>query len=749
MAQVRKQVRASLRRLPNHLVMKPQERVLGGQAGSALWIAGGIALSCFPLLPGYRPAHVLVIELLAMSVEFWGVFGVWMCPWNRIHPLICTASSLCAFVVIPVGVALTGGPRSPAWIALYWAVPFGCYFYPRALGLTFVALAVLAQSMPLLYAHDALHDGYLATLILAVIGYVVIGGGVIAGKGVSDRLRLRSETFVAEQVALRRAASAVIRGEDPDSLYAFITAEIASLIDADVAGIFECVDDEHITVVGSWARYDHQRIATGMMLPVVPGAAVAVAIERGAPARSNGLDGQPGTIGYEFGFVSSVVAPVRIGGQTWGVVGLGSNSPKGFNRYDEQRLETFAELLSNIVTSVEERAELEQQALTDQLTGLLNHRALHQRLEAELAGASRHGRQLAVALLDLDNFKEINDAGGHAAGDEALRLVARCLQEVSRGDDTVGRLGGDEFMWILPDTDSHQAMRAIERARELIAGLASGPRRPTTSAGICDTTSTSDPAELVRRADIALYASKAAGRNQVTLYDAAVAAALEPHARSAWMERAHSLAGLRALARAVDAKDPATSEHSERVASFAGRLAQAAGWSDERIARLREAGLVHDVGKLAVPDALLTKPGRLTERERIQINEHVELSVRIVGNILSEEQVSWIRGHHERPDGCGYPDGLMGEDINDGAALLALADAWDVMVVGRTYSRRKSPEEAYAECLELTGVQFMPVAVEALQALRAAGGLDLEDALEGPDEEPRERSLSARGAGER
>jgi HD-GYP domain-containing protein (c-di-GMP phosphodiesterase class II) len=236
----------------------------------------------------------------------------------------------------------------------------------------------------------------------------------------------------------------------------------------------------------------------------------------------------------------------------------------------------------------------------------------------------------------------------------------------------------------------------------------------------------------VRRADIALYASKASGRDRATLYDTAVASALDTQARDAWVERAQSLAGLRALARAVDAKDPATSQHSERVATFVGRLAQAAGWPDDRVARLQEATLVHDVGKLGVPDAVLTKPGRLTDAERVLINQHVDLSVRIVGNILSEEQVNWIRAHHERPDGLGYPRGLIAEEITDGAALMALADAWDVMVMGRTYSRRKSADEAFTECLELEGRQFMPVAVDALRALREAGWLELETAPTAP-----------------
>jgi diguanylate cyclase (GGDEF)-like protein len=725
MARIRRGVPAWLDRLAANVAMKPEDRLLGGRAGSVLWLVSGAAFSLFPVIPGYPDGHVALTESFALIAVIWGVFGTFFCPWKTVNGLISPISAILAYGLIAYAVSFTGGSRSAIWVCLYWLVLIGCYFYPRKLGITMVVLAIAIQATPLVYDRHALHNGYVALLLMASAGYLVIGWCVLASREVNERLRQRSATLAAEQVALRRAASAVMAGEDPNDVFALVTEELAKLVDCALAGIFECVDGERVKVIAGWGKTDEQTPPIGTLMPIVPGAPMATAIESRATTRGTHLDRQPGTIGYMVGVVSTIAAPVVIGGSVWGLIGLGSHNEAGFDRYDEQRTHAFAELLASIVTSLDERARLESEALTDQLTGLPNHRALHQRLEAELATAERHGRQLAVAMLDLDNFKEINDAGGHASGDEALQQVARCLCDGRRSGDTVGRLGGDEFMWILPDADSHQALAAVERVREQIGLVSVLGRQPTTSAGICDTSSTSNPAELVRRADIALYASKASGRNLATLYDAEVAAALEPQARGAWIERSQSLAGLRALARAVDAKDTATSEHSERVATFVGRLARVIGWPDDRIARLREAALVHDVGKLAVPDALLTKPGRLTERERIQINEHVELSVRIVGNILNDEQVSWIRGHHERPDGRGYPHGLMEHEICDGAALIALADSWDVMVVGRTYSRRRSPAEAYDECLELEGKQFMPVAVEALRELRDAGWLEL------------------------
>jgi diguanylate cyclase (GGDEF)-like protein len=716
--------------LDRNMAMRPEDRALGGRAGSLLWLVAGAAFSLFPVVPGYTDTNVIPTELFAAGAFLWGMFGVFVIPWKRVNPLISPVSSLFAAGVVACAMSFTGGSRSDIWITLYWLVLLACYFYPRGLGILTIGVAIVMQALPLLYDPHAVHNGYLALLLMASAGYVVLGWCVLVGRDFNEGLRLRSDMLLAEQEALRRAASAVMAGEAPDDVFALVAAELAKLVDCDMAGIFECVDSERVKVVAAWAQRDEKMPPLGTLMPIVAGAPFAVAIERQAPARVTGLDQRPGTIGYMLGVVSTIAAPVVIGDEVWGLIGLGSYDDTGFDRHDEQRVRAFTELLGSIVKSLEERARLESQALTDQLTGLPNHRALHQRLTAELVSSRRHGRQLAVVMLDVDNFKEINDAGGHASGDEALRLVANCLLEGRRSGDIVGRLGGDEFMWIMPGADSHQALNAVERVREQIGHVEVDSRQPTTSAGICDTSSTSDPAELVRRADIALYASKASGRDQATLYDAQVAAALEPQAREAWVERAQSLAGLRALARAVDARDPATSEHSERVATFAGRLAQVAGWPDDRVARLREAALVHDVGKLGVPDAILTKPGRLTDSERLLINEHVELSVRIVGNILSDEQVRWIRGHHERPDGGGYPQGLAAEKICDGAALMALADAWDVMVVGRSYNRRKSPEEAFGECVALEGKQFMALAVDALRALREAGWLELET---GPD----------------
>lgn len=178
-----------------------------------------------------------------------------------------------------------------------------------------------------------------------------------------------------------------------------------------------------------------------------------------------------------------------------------------------------------------------------------------------------------------------------------------------------------------------------------------------------------------------------------------------------------ALAGLRALARAIDAKDPMTRQHSDRVAQLAAATAGRLGWSEQRVQLLREAGLVHDVGKIGIPDAILLKPGRLDADEYAQVKQHAPLGANIVEGVLSDEQVEWVRWHHERPDGCGYPDGLTDPDIPAGAAIIALADSWDVMTVSRPYSPPKPRDAALRECLELAGRQFRASILEVFTDL--------------------------------
>ena len=277
---------------------------------------------------------------------------------------------------------------------------------------------------------------------------------------------------------------------------------------------------------------------------------------------------------------------------------------------------------------------------------------------------------------------------------------------------------------LLPETDGVRAFAAVERARALIGAT---PLLPgvsvTVSAGICDLRNAQDADTMFRLADGALYWSKAHGRDATWIYDPDVVRELSAAERAEQLRRSQALLGIRALARAIDAKDPSTRRHSERVAALCRRLAEMLDWEPARAAMLEEAALVHDVGKIGVPDAVLLKPGRLTTTERTLVGRHAELGAQIVEDVLTEEQVEWIHAHHERPDGQGYPRGLQGEEISIGTAILSVADSFDVMTMNRPYSAAKPTDEAITECEGLVGRQFLAEPVEALVRLHASGEL--------------------------
>jgi diguanylate cyclase (GGDEF)-like protein len=713
--------RAMFDRLMSRIAVDSEERALAGVVSGLLYLSGGVTLSLFMVLPGVSRAHPVALLVDSGLACAWGAISLLLIPWPRAPRWLIHVSLTAGFAAITVGVASSGGEASPAWLYLYFIAVFAAYFFtPRVAGV-YVAGCVAAHALPLLYDPRALHSSFGVQLLIGATSYVALGGAVAAGKLLTLGLRTRAEQLAAEQGSLRRVATAVVGGEPAERIYELVALESAALLGAGAAGILRLDAPDRATVMGSWADHEGGRYEPGTSVPVRPGSDVARAVETNLAVRID--DHSVGSPVRRLGYDSSIVAPIHVAGRVWGALAVTMARPARLTQRDEDRLQEFGDLLATAIASIEDRTKLAAQASTDPLTGLPNHRTLHQRLAVELARAKRYDTPLSVAVIDIDQFKQLNDIGGHETGDELLASVARCLARAARTEDTIGRVGGDEFAWIFPETSRQGALVAVERARRMIAATVREPYRVTVSAGICDTEVTADPAELIRLADGALYWSKAHGRNQCWIYDPAVVAELSAQERAERLERSQALLGLRALARAIDAKDPATSEHSDRVSALVGRLARTAGWSDHAAQLLSEAALVHDVGKIGIPDAVLRKTEPLTDEEWTQIRGHAELSARIVEGVLGPEQVEWIRTHHERPDGAGYPRGLRGAQIPEGVALLAMADAWDVMTVSRPYSTPKTTEEALAESVALIGLQFTRAAVDALAVLHAGGDL--------------------------
>jgi diguanylate cyclase (GGDEF)-like protein/putative nucleotidyltransferase with HDIG domain len=368
-----------------------------------------------------------------------------------------------------------------------------------------------------------------------------------------------------------------------------------------------------------------------------------------------------------------------------------------------------------------------EQASEDSLTGLLNHRAFQQRLEGEIARARRGGHALSLVMVDLDSFGEVNNTWGHQAGDAMLEAVAAALGQGARAADVVARYGGDEFAVILIETDSAEAAVVAERLRGAIADAAPGGGRAhlraTGSVGVATLRRHGVAREeLVNAADNASYAAKRAGGNRVA-YPEDMTLPRDPAAMAALLEHAN-MATVEALAAAVDAKDQYTRGHSGRVAAYAVAIATALDLPPADIARIRQAGVLHDVGKIGVPDAILTKPGPLTDVEFAIIKEHPGVGERMLRPVpFLQEILPAVRHHHERWDGKGYPDGLVGAAIPLDAAILAVADSFDAMTSSRTYRPALLVAEAIRRVREGSGKQFAPRLVVAFDRALSSGAL--------------------------
>ena len=354
-------------------------------------------------------------------------------------------------------------------------------------------------------------------------------------------------------------------------------------------------------------------------------------------------------------------------------------------------------------------------ALTDPLTGLGNHRHFHDRLERELADSRDQAYPLSLCLVDIDDFKRINDRFGHPGGDKVLAQLATRLRQ---GGEAF-RLGGDEFAILLPGRDEEGARMAAEAIVRRIAGVEIAPAGPagavTVSAGIATVPEDGlDRDELVRRADSALYWAKEYGKDQVRVYRPDVVEIAELKRLAAGPDRAARFRAAASLARAVDARDAYTGSHSERVADLAARIALRLGIDREQVELTRLAGSLHDLGKLAIPEEILRKPGPLSEAERLVLERHPQIGFRMLESLGVDPVADWVLHHHERWDGSGYPDAIAGDTIPLGARIIFVADAYDAMTSDRVYRDRLSDDEAISELERCAGSQFDPSIVDAL-----------------------------------
>ena len=353
-------------------------------------------------------------------------------------------------------------------------------------------------------------------------------------------------------------------------------------------------------------------------------------------------------------------------------------------------------------------------ALTDPLTGLGNHRHFHERLGEALVEAEEKGLPLSVCILDIDNFKEVNDRLGHPKGDHVLAQVAARLRQ----DGEAFRIGGDEFAVLLPGKEEPEAVAVADGVLERVALLEAAPGLAVRiSAGIVTYPQPGlERTDIFAVADKALYLAKAHGKGQVRAYRPDLGELPPLAGIVAAPEREARLHAAASLAHAVDARDAYTGRHSYMVSELAARIATLLGLTAEEIDLVRLAGSLHDLGKLAVPEEILRKPGPLTEAERLVLGRHPQIGYRMLRSLGVEPVSTWVLHHHERWDGRGYPQGLGGDSIPLGSRILFVADAYDAMTSERVYQSPVAHEEAVAELERCAGSQFDPQIVAVFAA---------------------------------
>jgi diguanylate cyclase (GGDEF)-like protein/putative nucleotidyltransferase with HDIG domain len=466
---------------------------------------------------------------------------------------------------------------------------------------------------------------------------------------------------------------------------------------------------------------------------------------------------------------SAIALPIVYADQLHGVLYVETDRTADFPQEEILFLGTLADLISGALHNALTFQKAQEQAITDGMTGLKTHRFFMEALSGEWKRSTRAGRSFSLVLMDLDRFKFVNDFYGHLDGDLVLQRVGHILELNCRRSDVVARYGGDEFVILMPETDSEQSQQLASKLRSWIC---SDPvlreKNVTSSFGVATfPLNGSTPQELIQVADASMYLSKHQGGNAVStadqftpddtkkwkrdVLDAYLGVTLkrlfatgpeafgEIYSRIEQFAKALAETGsgsapsgssglpgsksnlqfeplppivmdtLTSLALAVDAKDQFTQGHSHKVSSYAVLIAEAIGLDSQEVEEVRLGGMLHDVGKVGVVESILNKNGPLNPDEWEAMKRHVEYGSKLLEPLRGTERVREIVAHHhEFFDGSGYPLGLSGGQIPMGARIIAIADAYDTITSERTYKKARAPEEAFQELNRCGNAQFDP-----------------------------------------
>jgi len=467
---------------------------------------------------------------------------------------------------------------------------------------------------------------------------------------------------------------------------------------------------------------------------------------------------------------TAIALPIFYGEHLHGVLYVESNERLDISEEESLLLQTLADLIAGAYHNALTFQKAQEQAITDGLTGVKTHRFFMEALSSEWKRSSRAGRSFALVLMDLDRFKFVNDFYGHLEGDLVLQRVGQILETNCRRSDVVARYGGDEFVILMPETTMEQARQLSSKLRGWVAadpllreknisasfGIASYPLHG------------SSPQELIQVADASMYLSKHQGGNTVSTADH-----VDPNEAKRWkrdvleaylgvtLKRLFAtgpdafdeiyqrlrqfsdslpateanearladgpsalpqsiLETVTSLAYAIDAKDQYTQGHSQKVSAYAALLAEAIGLSEAEVEEIRLGAVLHDVGKVGIPEQILNKSGPLNPEEWETMKTHVTFGGRLLEPLRPLARIrQMVLHHHEFFDGSGYPEALTGKNIPLGARIVTIADSYDTITSDRSYKKGRTADQALGELERCAGTQFDPELVEAfVRAMR-------------------------------
>jgi diguanylate cyclase (GGDEF)-like protein len=536
-----------------------------------------------------------------------------------------------------------------------------------------------------------------------------------------------------------------ISSQDAEKMLAEIVDQIEQNFNFDHIGVG--IVDYNTKDIEIKAEAGSTDMAVGKRIPLGVGI-------MGRVARSNEMVLEQGNPDHLLGIIpgsrSVLCLPIAYGESLLGLLNVESSRENAFQSEEVLIMQTLADLLATALHNVFVFQKMEQQSITDPLTGIKTRRYFNEALQLESKRAMRSGRPFSVVIIDLDKFKEVNDTMGHLEGDLVLARIGRLLDQKVRQSNVVARYGGDEFVVLMPETGVEQATILSERLRLWIAtDPMLNERRVTGSFGVAEfPLHGSNVEEIIRVADAGMYKAKHAGGNKVfsmaptldaeTLgqHRQLIHAHLESILRREHVPNANEVLdalekiskavsekdcqavlmdAVRTVTRALESRELHATGHGETVASYVRAIGEELALPDADLAELIFAAQVHDVGKIILHERLLNKPTALNFDEYQLVKSHSAVGADILAAVPGTEQAQkFVLHHQERFDGGGYPNGLKGEQIPLGARIIAVAEAYVNMTSDRAYADGKTPVEAMLDLERSSGTQFDGMIVRIL-----------------------------------